>query len=55
MNDVYDRLLGELDFPMLLQGDAPKSALLEEFRLTPHACCSQPLRSGREWTSRASN
>jgi len=37
MNDVYQRLLGELDFPMLLQGDAPKSALLEEFRLTPHA------------------
>jgi len=37
MNDVYQRLLGEIDFPMLLQGDAPKSALLEEFRLTPNA------------------
>ncbi|MBZ5599747.1 MAG: ATP-dependent DNA helicase [Acidobacteriia bacterium] len=37
MNDVYQRLLGELEFPMLLQGDAPKSALLEEFRLTPNA------------------
>ena len=37
MNDVYDRLLGRLDFPMLKQGDAPKSALLEEFRITPHA------------------
>jgi ATP-dependent DNA helicase DinG len=37
MNDVYQRLLGELDYPMLLQGDAPKSALLEEFRLTPNA------------------
>jgi len=37
MNDVYQRLLGEIDFPMLLQGDAPKTALLEEFRLTPHA------------------
>jgi ATP-dependent DNA helicase DinG len=37
MKDVYQRLLGELDFHMLLQGDAPKSALLEEFRLTPHA------------------
>ena len=37
MNDVYDRLLGELDFPMLKQGDAPKSALLEEFRMTPGA------------------
>ena len=37
MNDVYQRLLGVLDFPMLLQGDAPKSVLLEEFRLTPNA------------------
>jgi ATP-dependent DNA helicase DinG len=37
MNDVYNRLLGELEYPMLLQGDAPKSALLEEFRLTPNA------------------
>lgn len=37
MNEIYDRLLGELDFPMLKQGDAPKSALLEEFRLTPNA------------------
>ena len=37
MNDVYQRLLGELEFPMLRQGDAPKSALLEEFRLTPKA------------------
>lgn len=37
MKDVHQRLLGELEFPMLLQGDAPKSALLEEFRLTPNA------------------
>ncbi len=37
MNEIYDRLLGVLDFPMLKQGDAPKSALLEEFRITPHA------------------
>jgi ATP-dependent DNA helicase DinG len=37
MKEIYQRLLGELEFPMLLQGDAPKSALLEEFRLTPHA------------------
>ncbi|HXM69307.1 MAG TPA: ATP-dependent DNA helicase [Candidatus Acidoferrum sp.] len=37
MNDVYQRLLGTLEFPMLRQGDAPKSALLEEFRLTPNA------------------
>jgi ATP-dependent DNA helicase DinG len=37
MKDVYQRLLGEIEYPMLLQGDAPKSALLEEFRLTPNA------------------
>jgi ATP-dependent DNA helicase DinG len=37
MKEVYQRLLGELEFPMLLQGDAPKSVLLEEFRLTPNA------------------
>ena len=37
MNEIYDRLLGLLEFPMLKQGDAPKSALLEEFRITPHA------------------
>jgi ATP-dependent DNA helicase DinG len=37
MNDIYERLLGQLDFPMLKQGDAPKSALLEQFRLKPHA------------------
>jgi len=37
MNEIYDRLLGYLEFPMLKQGDAPKSALLEEFRITPNA------------------
>ena len=37
MHQVYDLLLGELEFPMLLQGDAPKNALLEEFRTTPNA------------------
>jgi ATP-dependent DNA helicase DinG len=37
MNDIYQRLLGEVGFPILRQGDAPKSALLEEFRLTPNA------------------
>ncbi len=37
MHDIYERLLGELEFPLLLQGDAPKRTLLEEFRNTPHA------------------
>ncbi len=37
MNDIHDRLLGELEYPMLLQGTAPKNALLDEFRVTPNA------------------
>ena len=37
MNDIHQRILGEVEFPLLRQGDAPKSALLEEFRLTPNA------------------
>jgi ATP-dependent DNA helicase DinG len=36
MRDTHDRLLGELEYPMLLQGTAPKNALLEEFRTTPN-------------------
>ena len=36
MHQLYERLLGELEFPMLLQGSAPKNALLEEFRMTPN-------------------
>jgi ATP-dependent DNA helicase DinG len=37
MNQIYQQLLGLVEFPLLKQGDAPKSALLEEFRLTPNA------------------
>ena len=37
MHQLYERLLGELEYPMLLQGSAPKNALLEEFRMTPNA------------------
>lgn len=37
MRQIHDRLAGQLDFPMLLQGSAPKNALLEQFRLTPNA------------------
>jgi ATP-dependent DNA helicase DinG len=37
MTDTYQRLLGEVEFPLLRQGDAPKSALLEEFRRTPNS------------------
>jgi ATP-dependent DNA helicase DinG len=37
MHEIYNRLLGELEYPMLLQGTAPRSALLDEFRATPNA------------------
>jgi ATP-dependent DNA helicase DinG len=37
MNQVHDRLLGDLEFPMLKQGAAPRNALLDEFRRTPNA------------------
>ena len=37
MHQLHDQLLGELHFPILLQGSAPKNALLQEFRLTPNA------------------
>jgi ATP-dependent DNA helicase DinG len=37
MRDLYERLLPVLDYPILLHGTAPRKALLEEFRNTPHA------------------
>ncbi|MGA7220355.1 MAG: ATP-dependent DNA helicase [Candidatus Sulfotelmatobacter sp.] len=37
MKEAHDRLCAKLPFRLLLQGDAPKSALLEEFRITPNA------------------
>lgn len=36
MQQIYDLLAYELEFPTLLQGTAPRNALLEEFRSTPH-------------------
>jgi ATP-dependent DNA helicase DinG len=37
MHEAHDALLSVLDYPMLIQGSAPKNALLEEFRTTPNA------------------
>jgi ATP-dependent DNA helicase DinG len=36
MRAVHDIVSFALEFPCLLQGSAPNSALLEEFRATPH-------------------
>jgi len=37
MREMYERLLVEVSYPLLLQGTAPRKALLEEFRVTPNA------------------
>ena len=36
MQQVYDRVAFEIEFPTLLQGTGPRNALLEEFRSTPN-------------------
>ncbi len=35
MRQVYELVKNRLDYPLLLQGDAPRTALLEAFRATP--------------------
>ena len=37
MNAVAERVAGEVEFPLMIQGEAPKPALLEMFRQTPGA------------------
>lgn len=37
MNDLFARVSQLVEFPLLLQGTAPRPALLEKFRATPHA------------------
>jgi ATP-dependent DNA helicase DinG len=37
MRAVYEAIVGSTPYPMLLQGTAPRSALLQQFRDTPHA------------------
>jgi len=37
MKDVHERVSGRVNFPILLQGTAPRSALLDRFRTTPNA------------------
>ena len=37
MNDLFERVRGRLDFPVMLQGTAPRSVLLERFKTTPNA------------------
>ncbi len=37
MNDLFERVRDRLDFPLLLQGTAPRIILLERFKTTPHS------------------
>ncbi|HXN63956.1 MAG TPA: helicase C-terminal domain-containing protein [Candidatus Acidoferrales bacterium] len=37
MNELFGRVREKVDFPLLLQGTAPRAALLEKFRNTPNA------------------
>ena len=36
MQQVYDRIAFDIEYPTLLQGTGPRNALLEEFRSTPN-------------------
>ena len=37
MNDLFERVRNRVEFPLFLQGTAPRSALLERFKNTPNA------------------
>ena len=37
MKDLYERVSARSPFPLMLQGTAPRSALLERFKVTPNA------------------
>jgi ATP-dependent DNA helicase DinG len=37
MKDVFERVSSRVEFPLLLQGTAPRSVLLDRFRTTPNA------------------
>jgi ATP-dependent DNA helicase DinG len=37
MNDLFERVSSQVDFPLLLQGTAPRTTLLERFKTTPNS------------------
>jgi ATP-dependent DNA helicase DinG len=37
MHAVYEAIMGSLSYPILVQGTAPRTTLLKQFRTTPHA------------------
>ena len=55
MNDIHDRLLGELPFPMLLQGRRRRTRCWKSFGLRPMPCCLLLRHSGRALTFRVNS
>ena len=55
MNDLFERVRNRVSFPLLLQGTAPRSVLLERFKNTPGAVlvCDVELLAGRGRAGRA--
>jgi len=53
MKDLYERVSGRVSFPLLLQGTAPRSVLLERFVRRQTPCCSPRRAFGKAWTYRA--
>jgi ATP-dependent DNA helicase DinG len=37
MRDIYERVRSRVRYPLVMQGQAPRTALLDRFRTTPHA------------------
>ncbi len=37
MHAVYEAVMGSMSYPLLVQGTAPRTTLLKQFRATPHA------------------
>ena len=56
MNAVAERIAGRVEFPLLMQGEAPKRAAARHVpRHAATPCCSRPRPSGRASTSPASS
>lgn len=53
LREAEEGLTGRLDYPLLVQGAAPKAALLREFRAWATRCCWEPQVFGRGWTCAA--
>ncbi|MEZ5286944.1 MAG: ATP-dependent DNA helicase [Vicinamibacterales bacterium] len=51
LRDVHARLAPALDYPLLVQGDAPRGVLLQRFRVTPGAVLLATSSFWRAWTS----